>query len=155
MNGLVIGVAAELFDRFSSDDFLDGFTHGGLQIFQGFEQAVFHFSFQPPPDLFCRVEFRSIGWQKHQVHIGWNGQGLCFVKAGIIQQQDFEFLFVHPGKFIQKSLKVLGIALREVQQKMSAVHRRKSTIEVRGFKAVLKAAKRFYAFGRECLVRKG
>lgn len=84
-----------------------------------------------------------------------NLEGLGFVKAGIIKQDDFKFLFICFGEFIQESLKVLRVAQGQFQEKMCSIDRRKSTVEVRGFKAVLKMAKGLYAFCCEGFVRKG
>ena len=152
---MIIGITTELFDLGSGDKFVDGKGHGFLQVFQCFEQAVFQLSFDAPPDLFRRIEFGCVRRQKQRPDIGRPAELFGCVKGGIVQQHDFELLGTVKGKGIEESLHVFGVAMRHLQHKMPAVHRRKSAIQVGGFKAVLKAAQRPDAFGRKGTVGEG
>src|ERR1043165_9719389 len=77
------------------------------------------------------------------------------MKGGVIEQDDFKFFFFGFGEFVEESLKILRVALWQFQEKMRSIDRRKSTIEVRGLKTVLKVAKGLDAFCSEGFMRKG
>lgn len=89
------------------------------------------------------------------MNVGGNLQVFGFVEGSIVWQQYVEFSFIVFRQLIQKHLKVLGVALRQFQQQVSAIEGRKRAVQVSGFKAMLKKAKRFDGFGRKAFMSKG
>jgi hypothetical protein len=105
--------------------------------------------FQVAPDPLDRVQLRTIRWQEHQAHVGWQREPLGCMRATIVQYQEIEAVRKGRREGIDEDLEAFRVQIRQFEKKSVACRRLHRAIDVEPFKDMLHAPDGLHATRRE------
>ena len=125
------------------------------ELVKGSEEPVGECPFEAPPDLFGRVEFRTIGREEQRQDVFGPAQPLCLVEGAVVQEQDLEFIGPFSGEVVKEDLEGVGRAMGQFQMKVMARDGRVGPEKPSGLEDLLKGAYRLDPLRGESFARAG
>jgi len=106
-------------------------TQGRLQLVQIGENLPRHAAPEIVPEPLGGIEFRAVGRQKDEGHIGWEAQPFARMHRAVVKDQYIEGVGEGRGKAIQKDLHRGRIHMRQNQRKGLTAHGRNGSVHPR------------------------